>query len=450
MAHIDAKDESILIVGAGTFGLSTAFDLAQNGYRNITVLDRASEVPSPYSAGCDLNKIVRAEYEDPFYTDLALEAIKAWKSPFFAPYYAERGLVMANSAAAEQKARDSLSKSFSSIAHHEGFPKGSFQRLRSGEEVRSLAPQLQGDMKGWTGYFNKYGGYARAGRAMAKMYEQCKKLGVHFVLGEAEGHVSALLFGGSRCIGVKTKSAKEYQATRTIICLGAHVARLIPSVAPQITAKAWSVAHLQLSPKQAKSVAGIPVINCRDLGFFFEPDGESGLLKLSAHNAGLTNYERMDDKTYASVPTSSGDKAGSFTGRIPRDDEDKIVKLIAATMPQFSSLPLVRKFICWCGDTSDSNFIIDYVPGTTNRSLLIFTGDSGHAFKMLPIAGRWARDVLEKGEQELSRWRWKETPQGDVDDIHWRVGKLRDVKDVKDWVGEGECNSAGLKITSRL
>jgi FAD dependent oxidoreductase len=68
---VPAKDDSVLIVGAGVFGLSTALHLARDGYTNITVLDR-SPVPSPYSAGNDLNKIVRAEYEDPFYAELAL------------------------------------------------------------------------------------------------------------------------------------------------------------------------------------------------------------------------------------------------------------------------------------------------------------------------------------------------------------------------------------------
>jgi len=66
-----SKESSILIVGAGVFGLSTALHLAQDGYTNITVLDREN-VPSLYSAGNDLNKIVRAEYEDSFYTELAL------------------------------------------------------------------------------------------------------------------------------------------------------------------------------------------------------------------------------------------------------------------------------------------------------------------------------------------------------------------------------------------
>jgi sarcosine oxidase/L-pipecolate oxidase len=66
------KDSPILIVGAGTFGLSTAYHLAKDGYTAITVLEKASSIPSALSAGFDLNKIIRAEYEDPFYADLAL------------------------------------------------------------------------------------------------------------------------------------------------------------------------------------------------------------------------------------------------------------------------------------------------------------------------------------------------------------------------------------------
>jgi saccharopine dehydrogenase-like NADP-dependent oxidoreductase len=63
---------SILILGAGCFGLATAHHLASRGYSNITVLDKDSEVPSRFSAANDLNKVIRAEYADPFYTDLAL------------------------------------------------------------------------------------------------------------------------------------------------------------------------------------------------------------------------------------------------------------------------------------------------------------------------------------------------------------------------------------------
>lgn len=66
------KTDPILVIGAGAFGISTVFHLLKAGYSDITVLDKDDEVPSRFSAANDLNKIVRAEYEDPFYTDLTL------------------------------------------------------------------------------------------------------------------------------------------------------------------------------------------------------------------------------------------------------------------------------------------------------------------------------------------------------------------------------------------
>lgn len=66
------KDAPIAIVGGGAWGLSTALHLTNTGYTNITIFERAESIPSRYSAAWDINKIVRAEYEDPFYTKLAL------------------------------------------------------------------------------------------------------------------------------------------------------------------------------------------------------------------------------------------------------------------------------------------------------------------------------------------------------------------------------------------
>jgi sarcosine oxidase/L-pipecolate oxidase len=67
-----SKESPIIIGGGGAFGLSTALHLSQDGYSNISIFEQDDEIPPRYSAANDLNKIVRAEYEDPFYTDLTL------------------------------------------------------------------------------------------------------------------------------------------------------------------------------------------------------------------------------------------------------------------------------------------------------------------------------------------------------------------------------------------
>jgi glycine/D-amino acid oxidase-like deaminating enzyme len=80
-----SKSTPIAIIGGGAFGLSTALHLVQNGYSDITVFEQDEQIPPRYSAANDLNKIVRAEYEDPFYTDLTVvrtfTAIPRFTSP---------------------------------------------------------------------------------------------------------------------------------------------------------------------------------------------------------------------------------------------------------------------------------------------------------------------------------------------------------------------------------
>lgn len=326
--------------------------------------------------------------------------------------------------------------------------------------MRSLAPQLTGPLKGWTGYFNKHAGYVRASKSLEKAYKACLELGVKFITGK-NGHAIHLMYakdGSTTCTGVKTVNGTIHSATRIILCLGAHGGRLLSSLTQQITAKSWAVAHLQLTAEEAASFEGMSVINCRDLGFFFEPDLDTLLIKLCAHGAGYTNrappkrstlssifvglqnlchrllnfvrtwkWEEIPNAAFSCIPSLPPSDARENVG-IPAEDEKLIRRLIDEAIPQFVDRELVNKFVCWCGDTADSEYIIDHVPNTPN--LIVATGDSGHAFKMLPIAGEWVVRLLEDGVQNIPRWRWKDTVQRDVTDISWRVGTVKDIKDV--------------------
>ena len=65
---------SFLLIGAGCFGASTALYLKRsNPSAHVTLLDR-TPFPCPTAAAHDINKIIRAEYEDLSYMKLALEA----------------------------------------------------------------------------------------------------------------------------------------------------------------------------------------------------------------------------------------------------------------------------------------------------------------------------------------------------------------------------------------
>ena len=51
-----SRNEPIVIVGAGCFGISTAYHLLQRGFTDVTVLDRSESLPAPDAASTDLNK----------------------------------------------------------------------------------------------------------------------------------------------------------------------------------------------------------------------------------------------------------------------------------------------------------------------------------------------------------------------------------------------------------
>ena len=48
--------ERVLIVGAGCFGVSTAYHLLTRGYTDVIVIDKADVLPAPDAASTDLNK----------------------------------------------------------------------------------------------------------------------------------------------------------------------------------------------------------------------------------------------------------------------------------------------------------------------------------------------------------------------------------------------------------
>jgi sarcosine oxidase/L-pipecolate oxidase len=50
------QDTRIVIIGAGCFGVSTAFHLLSSGYTDITILDRSSTLPAPDAASNDINR----------------------------------------------------------------------------------------------------------------------------------------------------------------------------------------------------------------------------------------------------------------------------------------------------------------------------------------------------------------------------------------------------------
>lgn len=309
--------------------------------------------------------------------------------------------------------------------------------LNSREDILDQAWQFQdGALTGWHGYINRFAGYAQSGRALAAVHRELCKMGVKFHLGP--GHEVVQISynkvssenGSIVARGVETANGTFRPAKLVIVAAGAWVSQLIPDIGSQVVAKSWSVAHVELTDNEVSALRNIPVTYARDLGFFFEPDPETKLLKLCPMGGGYIN---SDTQTGVSLPP----KGLTRSAFMPEDDERKVRQLLGHTLPALAKRPLVNNLLCWFADTSDSNFIIDYVPGTSS-SVIVMSGDSGHGFKMFPIVGSWITDLLnaKDGKQHEARWRWKTPTREEASSdwgqkVSWRVGETKEFSSIE-------------------
>jgi sarcosine oxidase/L-pipecolate oxidase len=50
------KEDAVLVVGGGCFGISTAYHLLKRGFKDVTVVDRSDVLPAPDAASTDISE----------------------------------------------------------------------------------------------------------------------------------------------------------------------------------------------------------------------------------------------------------------------------------------------------------------------------------------------------------------------------------------------------------
>lgn len=325
-------------------------------------------------------------------------------------------------------------KRFRASAENHPQIKDSVSPLQSEDDIRQACWQLDGPLTGWNGYMNRFDGYAHSANAVAAIYRATRSMGVQFFLGD-KGAVDEIVYNNAqerKSVGIRTKDREFHPAALVIVAAGAAAGRLVPEIGQQIAAKSWSVAHVRLSDEETSALRGIPVTYARDLGFFFEPDPKTNLLKLCPMGGGYLNTDPATGVSH--VPSSSLGETNN--GFIPEHDESQMRELLAQTLPALADRPLVNKSLCWFADSDDSDFIVDYVPQTSS-SVVLLSGDSGHGFKMFPIVGSFIVDLLNarQNRQPVARWRWKEPKPDEAKSdsggqVSWRLGESKQLSEV--------------------
>jgi sarcosine oxidase/L-pipecolate oxidase len=364
----------------------------------------------------------------------ALEAIQAWRDPFWKDFFHETGWLVTT--CGDPAASEHLRQSYENLKKNDQI--SGIEFVETPTDLIRHVPQLKHarDISKWKGLWNRQAGWAHAAESSRLLAEQAEKLGVKFISG-ADGTMTGLQVSDGKLTGINVASGKLQTASQYILCTGANSPALLPELGTHLWSKCWTLAHIELTKDEVKEYKDMPVVDNHELGFFFEPDIKTRRIKICNATQGYQFRIGVDaDGKPFSIPRYASDHPEEG---IPKEAEIAVRKFIDNLLPQFSDRPLLGARICWCTDTADQHFLIsrhDKYP-----ELLLATGDSGHAFKFLPTIGSYIGDALEGKERGLRKeWQLK--------DRKWRKDVTRPgdvVKDLRD-VGMGVGESRSSKV----
>lgn len=438
-----SKDQKIIIVGSGVYGLSSAYHLSFQGYSNIHVFDRGFYNENDFSplkgadgASTDLNKLIRASYVDKIhYQDLAIESLKQyhiWNQEFLKLSFLPSGL----SYIQERCLRDA---DFQPLFQNTGYIR--LDDIDTGEELRNLANfeaaglrKLSYDINnpddiarakisGWynkldpmnqresvpslTGVLDSFAGVALADKCLLWVKYLCERSGnVEFHYG-TQGELTKLLYNGddNSVKGIITKDGKTHTADWVVLAAGGWTTKFLPEeLTPRLEAVGSSYILIQI-PKDRQDLLNKyrrwPMINWRmtyesnfrDDAMYVFPATVDGIIKMGLNDHFWRHLEVTNDGSQQLISVPKTDYP-----LLPKKSLNDYKKFIRQWMPDIwaSGAKIEKHKLCFVSLGQRNELVIDKIPGHAN--LIVCAGGGFHGFKFLPVIGKFTEALISGKE----------------------------------------------------
>jgi len=371
---------TVIVVGAGINGVTSAIELKKRGHKVILV--DPGPLPHPLAASTDISKAVRAAYgPDEDYTALAdrcIELWRKWNAKFGIELYHETGVLFVcqhpmqpgdfeyESCRVLEKQGHRFER-FDSFTFHQRFPAFAEDRFQDG-------------------FFDPDAGYVESGRVVGTLIGHAKSLGVEL---REHARFTALDESDRRVEGIVLEDRHRINGDAVIMATGAWTPHLLPFTKKFLRSTAHPVFHLR--PKQPNFFLPerFPFFGAdiSTTGYYGFPLNQ-GVVKIANHGPGREMSPDSPERV------------------VTREDENDLRKFLRSTIPALAEAPIVYTRVCMYCDTNDGDFWIARDPERPN--LTITTGDCGHGFKFAPVLGELIADAVEgKPNPFLQKFRWR-------------------------------------------
>lgn len=354
----------VAVVGAGVFGSWTAWHLRKRGLK-VALYDAYGPGNVRSSSGGE-SRVIRLSYGgDPLYSSMALESLGYWKAlsdrqstPIFYPtgvlwFSPERDQYMQRSLAWLEAQK---------ISHRSG----------NADWLGKNWPQIRFDANE-VGFIEEDTGGLIANRAVQTTVRDA---GLKPVI----AHVGPPRSGQAG--GFELPDGQR--ARKLVYALGPWLGNLFPdTLGERLSVTRQEVFYFGPPDGDDRFAAGrFPVwadFNGGDIVYGL-PDIEGRGFKIAFDRHGPA----IDPNSLEREPSREGiSMARAF---------------IANRFPALADAPLVQARVCQYTNTSNGDFLIDWLPG--NSDILLIGGGSGHGFKHGPAVGKRAAELLVSGSAQ--------------------------------------------------
>lgn len=350
----------VLVVGAGVFGIWSAYKLHLAGKR-VAVIDSVGPAHSRASSGGE-SRATRFGYGgEAIYSEWAWRSLSEWQvlsERTGLPIFHQMGVVGVHPES------DESYEASARILREQEIP----YRFLSAKDLRAQYPVMRVS-DGEAGLLEPLGGALMSRRAVQSLASSLSAAGVTFLSGtvlpirqeQANGGAlaAAMIAGGTRI-----------EAEQFVMACGPWLDRVCPeAMAGRLFVTRQEVFYFAVD---AGSTGKLPV--WADLPFYGFPSLEGRGFKV----ANDTHGPVIDPETEDRRPTEEGE-------RTARD-------LLSRRFPSLVEAPLVESRVCQYENSSNGHFVIDRHPGLDNV-WLVGCG-SGHGFKHGPAVGAHVADLV--------------------------------------------------------
>jgi glycine/D-amino acid oxidase-like deaminating enzyme len=371
---------TVIVVGAGINGVTSAIELKNRGHK--VVLVDPGPLPHPLAASTDISKAVRAAYgPDEDYTAMADRCIpiwREWNNKFGTELYHETGVLFV---CAHKMQPGEFEFESARVLEKQGHGFERFDAAQFHQRFPAFAPDRFHD-----GFFDPTAGFAESGKVVATLVEYAKSIGV-------ELHERAKFVGLNETDdlvrGIFVEDRHPIDGDAVVMATGAWTPYALPFTKKFLRATGHPVFHLKPDDPTLFLPERFPFFGAdiSTTGFYGFPFNQ-GVVKIANHGGGREMSPDSEDRVVTS------------------DDENELREFLRSTIPALANAPIVCTRICMYSDTNDGDFWI--APDPERPNLIVATGDCGHGFKFAPVLGEIIADAVEhKPNPLLKKFRWR-------------------------------------------